>query len=317
MPTALEWIDPATGEAHAGLSFSGAVPGVPGPVKAVELWNDRDQTLSADTARQIRIIPEARPLGSDDPYQEAGHAILDRLGLQIRIAGSGLGGASMSPTSWQAIGAGAWLDIPAPLLAGQGAPLEVRDALPPGISTPAMQVRFRVDSRRALPLARGIWESVGSGVLHGLGNVTQSAVLQVSGEVTTNGDDTVTVPDVSYVLRGVPYARLGTVETLPATDTNGDPLAAGEGYLAALVLTSSDLDVVRGAKALLGAMERPALPEDSLLWAWVTRDSDGVIEAPDLEEVAPLGAYGLRSISGRTLRLGAGQALAGGCRFPV
>ena len=310
MAVELQWIDPADGLEHDGLTFSAIVPGVPSAAESVELWNDKGGTLGADTAREIRIVPLARPEGAATPFKEAGYDIVDKLGLQMRITG-GLNGGNYSATSYQSIGLNTWLEVPGEMAADTGVAMDVRPYLPPTADDTAMEVRLRVDSRLSVPIQAGAWEAGGSGVLHGLGDVTRSEMLHLGAELTFNGDDTIDIPDVVWISLGAPYARLLSTETFDDTDGSAATLGVNEEYQAAVTLSSAGATITKGDKAAIGASVRPTLPAGALLWFWVTRDDAGVIEAADVEEVAPLGGYGLRGTSGLTATIGAGRALAG------
>ncbi|MEM9598459.1 MAG: hypothetical protein AAGD06_29605 [Acidobacteriota bacterium] len=314
MPTELQWIDPTTSEPFAGaIPFTGVQNGTPSASVAVELRN-----VGTEPGNGLRLSAIGRrPAAQGQPpadFQESGLPVLDRRGLQLRLTG-GVGGLPVDATAWKPFGAGVWVDLP-DLPAGTGVAAELRAALPLGTGTDDVEVRLRIDDEASVPLARGVFESAGSGVVLGLGDGETTALFQTSGPITTSSpaDAFIHLPDVGYLHRGQPYARLSESLELDSLDGDGVALAAGQGYAGAVTLGANGaLTVTKGPAVALPitAEEWPAPPAGELLWLWAHRAFDGAIELADVEVAAVPAFFGLADVQGLTVRLGPGRAIVG------
>ena len=297
------------------FTFAGALPGVATAEKLVHVWNHKGTT--GDTAVNVRVSALARLAGSSGAFTADEEELLTRRAVEVRIPP---GTPGIPQTSYKALGKGAAIGLP-DIPENTYVPVGVRINAPAGISRVDIEVSIEVTSQLSVPIGDGFAAQGLSGILSGVRDGEASGVYQIGGTVDPSGspDNVVNFPPVGWLSLGIPYALPAGTETLDGNDGSAAALLAGEGYYAAVTLGAGARTVTKGDKAALPLTDddKPDPPADELLWAWVVREFDAIIDTTEIDEVLVAGMWSL-STSALTATLSpAGPGAIVGDRLPA
>jgi len=292
-------------------AFSGLAPGTPSAWQTRYLWNNRAGASPVDPFIEGWLRVLARVMGDTD-WRTDGIVALETRGVEVEILG-GSAGSGIEPRSPVRIGAGAVLPLPE-IPDGEAIYLRARVILPATAGETSLDLDFKPESEPFVVLPTGLWEASGGGIRLGLGDGSVSKVLGGGTPLPAGTpDDTVTIPDLAWVLAGEPFARLTTVETLDDLDGAAAALVAGEAYLALFSLAADGtMTTTKGPKGAepLGAGAIPATPAGELAYATIIRNFAAEITAGDITLLSPSWGFALRT-DGLNVYAGAGEAIVG------
>lgn len=304
------WTESDDATAGSSLIFTGLLPGTPSAWQERHLWNNRAGASPVDPILSGRLRVRARVAGDTD-WRSDGIVALETRAVEVEILGGSVG-SGIEARSPVRIGAGAWLDLPE-VPNDAAVNLRFRVSMPGTAGEGSLELDFAVELDPSEALPSGLWESAGGGIRLGIGDGAVSRMLQGSVPLAAGTpDDTIAVPDLAWVLAGVPLARITSVETLDDTDGDADNLAGGEAYFALLSLGAAGLTITKGTKDAEPLPDEavPATPAGELAFARILRGFDGLINDPDILLLAEPWAFQLRS-AGLSVFAGPGEAIVG------
>lgn len=306
MSTNIQILDGDLNPLAAPPAFA-ALPGARSNVETLHIVNNFGGT-GADTATELALRVMERDAG-ESVWIATGRPVVDGRRVEVRITGA-VGDLEVDPTSWQPLGAGR--DVPLPALAnGQGIALEVSLVMPLDAQGAQIELYLAVRSTATTVLGAGLSEAVGDGVYLGLGDGRVTQLLE-GGEVTASvpADDQVQVAATGWTSLGTPWSMSSTTVQLDAIDGDAVALAAGSAYWALFHLTAAGaLEVVRSAQGPqpLDPTLRPATPAGSVPLAMMLRDDTGLIDDTAIEQLVVAAAS--IAFDGLTGTLGPNQGL--------
>lgn len=297
---ALELYDGNGDPFAAPIAFTAS--GAPSSEATVQVFNDKD-LAGASPEINLSFRVQARDSGGST-WLSSGHPVLDELMVEARIE-AGLGGKTVVPTDWVALGALALPD----LTSGEGVDVRVR-INPPANTDDAVDVEllFQVRNRESNPAGPGLIQAGLQGISDGLGDFGFSRIVRLP-EIVTSGTDTVTVTVPGYVHQGEPNAVIAEDVQLDGNDGDAVAIGAGESYIGLITVGASGLTLTKGSKGTPGL--EPTAPAGELLVYAVTRDDTGTIGPAEVTNRFDLGAYEVLDITNLTITLGGDTALAG------
>lgn len=297
MAPSLSFYEPDNTTVRTAFAFGGALPGVATAEQRVHVWNHKGST--GDTATNVRVFALARLAGSADAFTADERELLTRRAVEVRIPP---GTPGIAQTSWRALGKGVAISLP-DIPQNTYVPVGVRVNAPAGISRVDVEVSLQVSSQLSAPMGDGFAAQGLAGILSGVRDGEASGVYQIGGTVAPSGppDNIVNFPSVGWLSLGVPYALPAGTEALDGNDGSASALVAGEAYYAAVTLGAGARTVTKGDKATLPLSDddKPDPPAGELLWAWVIREFDAIIDTTEIDEVLTAGMWAL-STSGLT-----------------
>ncbi|HEV7670111.1 MAG TPA: hypothetical protein VGS22_16460 [Thermoanaerobaculia bacterium] len=277
-------------------------------------WSRTDSSPSP--AADVIVMLEIEDPGEPGTWLSAGLAPLDERWARVRVVDEVTTAhpeMGAQRTDWTPLGGGAVLRLD-PISAGCARALEVKWIIP-GFAQPApYRVRLTpIGNARAIALPAGVTD-VDRGILTGVGDLSWSGLVR-GGEVTPSGtpDDELHVAALQYLHRGRLLGLPQTTATLDDEDVDGDPLAAGEAYMALLSLDAAGLLVTKGTKAI--SPVRPALAAGDVFLRWaVVRYTGGApeIAGTDLEGETLYDRFMAIAGPGRAVAIHPGRAIGGG-----
>lgn len=285
------------------IAFTSLGPGVTSAPVTLHVWWAQGEPAEPPQAEGA-LVALARLAGSSAAFEDGSTRMQLTGGIEMREAGG----------TWIAARNGGGLRLPV-IPADNFIPVELRVTAPIGAGA-ALDVELLIEPHVLRPLA---WspDLLPGVVLSGLGDRRRSGIYTLDGDVVEQGvpGDTVDTPAVSWIGLGAPYFLAAGTFTPSATDGNGDPLAAGEGYVSALTLGAGAYVEVKGIKAAvpLDELDRPAVPPGTPVLAWIERDDTAVIEDADITQGPGAGFYHATS-AGLTVTInpdGHGSAVGG------
>ncbi len=291
------------------------------PLNAVEITHfeagqDSDsipfciQNTGPDQTDLLLVIQAENP--STGLTVSSGIPPLDELWPRVRLTGQTGTALAQAPelTDWLPLGATRALPIKT-LLQGGIRTAEIRFHPPSTAATLAWRFTLGVvAAENSYPVGPGVRQ----GILTGLGDHGHSAFLkgfQVT--ATTPAADHVHVTAGQLVHRGRLIGLVAADVVLDQLDAAGEPLAAGEAYLAVLTAGPTGLTVTKGRRGNDPA--RPAPPPWEPPLARITvrqQTAASEIEPTDIEDLRLFDRYWAEPGTGLHLRIHAGRAIAGG-----
>lgn len=295
------------------LDYSGTDRGTTTAATAFRLLND-DSGGTVDTA--------------SDPYLEvlqddgAGNALrsgergVDEHWAEIRALGTGSSGSTQQATGWQPVGKDRRFMADA-LASGEYSDFEIRVRIPS--NAPIGSWNFYLDAEAdsaAEAVSNGITDGRRDGLLSGIGDASWDHVI-IGGDVVEDdagaGAD-VDVPDLAWVIDGVPWVKLAHEITTNDTDGDSATTSAGEAYYLLLSLANDGtITETKGSKAtapLDPTTDAPSLPAGEIALALIERNDDGVINDADITQQYLLGRFGATtSAASLDVTLGPGRAV--------
>lgn len=298
------------------IAFTGVVPGVESTPQEIHIWNGKGAG-SGDSMRSGRLVVYARKptIGDPDPpWQSTGLPILDR--LQIRAALTGAqGNAEVIVGGKVAIGANAGLAL-------QTVPYDscvevaVSVLTASSATVQSVEIKFEIEDQSAAPLAEGIYEAFGNGVVLGNGDQTSTGIFYISAApAETGAAETWEQGRVAGIYQGAPVAsEADTWDLSDDLDGSAVALASGEAFYALYTLGASGMTETRGDKAAapLGVADRPATPLEEAPYALIRKRFGANIDNTDVTDISVLGFAGINRVSGLDVYLGSLTAMVGG-----
>lgn len=255
-------------EGGIGFTFNDVIGGTP---TAVQEFHFRNNSGQDEEGLTIQILCRKTNL---DQFVSQDEEFVENKYLQARIKGT---------SAWQSMGPGSELLIDE-LLDGEQSEIEVRIVSLDSTQVASYQVKFRVNRKPYIELGSGFFETVGNGVVSGLGDATRSFLMNFSNVLENPGgaDDSVLVPKILGSILGIGSALQEDLVSIGTTDFNGDTPVSAEKFISSLVFDGSSIVVTKGIKD--NDPVKPT-PSDGFLLAWVTQDASGNIEDADIENV--------------------------------
>jgi|GEM_PF-5028810 len=297
MPAQIQILD-AAGLAIPDLTqLATTDTGTPGAPLDVLIRNAGDEPA---VEGQVRILAR---LDNLSPWRADGLLPLDEGWVEIAVDGG----------PFLPLGAGRLVAIP-DLDPGEEIPAQLRQHPPSGGAdhTFDYQLQALTGGSAYLP---GIHLPTGAGVVLPFHDSTALAWWEPPQAVAGAGAGEVDLSAWSWFAARRFWAVPATTVVLDNLDTNADPLAVGEEYIALLsAAPDGTVTVTKGTKgaAPLDESARPALPTGELSAFWVSRDDTGAVA---ITAAYQLGFFAATT-SSTTVHLGSGSALLDG-RGPV
>lgn len=287
------------------IVFTAQVPGLPSAAQTFHLWNHKGNP-SGEDAPDVWSRVFSRDAGASTSFFAAGHSVVDRRMIQLRVTG-GLNGLTVTPTGWMAAGADAVPGLPE-IPADAGLVLDVR-LVPPG-SSPRVDAEVLLLFESAISQALAVGSSLvaGDGVICRLSDDQESGIVEVGSIVEDSGGPSgdVEIFTWRWIHAGAPYSLWESIPyTVGLTDGAAAALGAGEVYVALLTLGAGAVTLTKGLKATLGSEVDPESPAGELPMARIVVPQAGISDS-DISITARLGYYGLAA---NGLSIGAGRAL--------
>lgn len=268
----------------APIAFGPLAPGATSAVTTLHVWWARGEPAEADQ-EQGALIALARLAGGGDPFRSDSTRLQLAGGIEMRLDGG----------AWIAQRNGSALRLPT-MPADDFVVVEWRVTAPVGAGS-ALDIEMLIEphvlraSAATGDLERGV-------ILSGLGDRRRSGIYSQGGDVVAQGPetDTVDTPAVGWG-NGRSWWLAASTFTPSATDANSDALGAGEGYVSALTLGDGAYVEVKGVKAALPLDEsdRPTVPDDTPVLAWIVRDDSAAIGAGEITQGRGAGLFSASS----------------------
>lgn len=296
-------LDDADQPIAAPIAIGPLAPGQQSAAVTLHVWWAQGEPLEPSQSEGA-LVGLARLAGSTDPFRGDSTRMQVTGGLEMRVTGG----------AWIALRAGTALRLPV-IPADSFVAVELRVTSPIGAGA-ALDVEVLVEPHvlRSTAWSPDVLRGV---ILSGLGDRRRSGIYSQGGDVVAQSPetDTVETPVVSWLALGAAYSLTADAFTPSATDANGDPLAAGEGYVSALTLGVGAYVEVKGVKGTLplDVLDRPAVPANTPVLAWIVRDDTATIADIDIDQ-GPGAGFFHATASGLTVTVnpdGPGSALGG------
>ena len=290
MATAPSWRDSSNVLIASPVAVTGT-GGTAGSAVTVRLWNDYG-VGTADTISNARLLILSRPtaaalLDPATPYTESGRPALDRQMIEVKI-NQGLN-VTLSATDYVPMGRGQTFNLPSALAADTGVELYIRVNAPADAGDVDEEIRLVLIDDKGRLIGEGVSFAGGDGVCCALGNPDGYQI--VSGGDCTEDDagagNDLDVPDFVFISAGKLYCLRSHEITLAAS-------AAGNKRWVGIILeTDGTSGTVVGSEVASGSFgedDKPAIADDEILIAWVTRD-DGTLVSADISNVWTRGLF--------------------------
>jgi len=313
MPAAIREITDDLDVPQSTMDFGTVQSGVPSAAVTRRVWNNLSGVGVVDSIYGAAFTAEARLTASGVDFKADQTALLLAGAAQSRIVG-GTDDVEWAVTDWLHQGGGERLElpvIPGPI-GGAYVEVEFRINLPATVKLQDTQISWQIDESRsgAIPASH-----VANVIPTGRDDSTVYHVIDGGaidpGALAFELD----VPRTTWLHQGrAVFEQVADDDyPVPATDGNGDALAAGEAYI--LLLTRSAATGLRQTKGIkatapLDDTDRPAVPAGDQVHAWVTVDDAGAVT---IEAPASADPYYFEAIvSGLNLSIGPGDAYVDG-----
>lgn len=300
----LEWwnFDDSIKLAPGGPGFSfDAIGGTPTAIQEFHLWNNKGGVGAADEEGvDLEFLARLVPT---NPFVSYDIEVLENAFLEVRLKGN---------NAWEKVIPGKLITVPT-IENDSYEAIEVRANVIGDVEDGTWEILIRVHRRGYKALGSGFFESVGNGVISGLGNRSKLSLLEFSGITQDSGGPSADV-DFSDLLGNL-FGELdfipgGTV-TVGTTDLSAATPVAGEAFYSAAVYGSNGIEIVKANKAATPLTDANKPVIDTFLYtilAWIIQDDTGTIENDKISNTWSLDRFA-ETHAGSTITIHHGDAI--------
>lgn len=267
-------------EGGIGFIFEDVAGGI---ATAVQEWHFHNKSGQDEEGLTLQVL--CRKISSDN-FVLANEEFVENGYLQTRIKGDSF---------WQSMGPNSELLIPF-LADDTFTAIEARIVSNDDTQVAAYQVKVRVNRKPYISIGQGHFETVGNGVISGLGDTSRSFLVDFSNVLEDPGgaSDNVFVPKIFGSIKGKVGALVEDLVNVGLNDFDGNPPVAAEKFYFAVVFDGEAISIIKGIND-----DDPIKPVvlSGFILAWGKQSATGDIVNGDIENVWYLDRFAI-TISG-------------------